>query len=72
MQPCFTGFYGAIERGEIMGEISKEAKRERATYMREYRRLHPEKTREINHRYWQKKAEQREAKQNAENAETDK
>ena len=61
-------FFTAIERGEMMEKISTEARRERAAYMREYRKKHPEKTREINRRYWQKKAEEREAKQDAENA----
>ncbi len=42
-----------------MEEISKEAKRERAAYMREYRRLHPEKTREINQRYWQRRVDRK-------------
>lgn len=50
-----------------MEQISKEAKRSRAEYMREYRRLHPEKTREINARYWEKKAAaEREVKLDAE------
>ena len=42
--------------------ISDEAKRERATYMREYRRKNPEKTREINRRYWEKRAKEKAAK----------
>ena len=47
---------------EIMTE---EAKKKRAEYMREYRRLHPEKTRDINRRYWEKRA-RKEAKKDAE------
>lgn len=54
-----------------MEKISTEARRERAAYMREYRKRHPEKTREINRRYWEKKANEREAKQDAENASTE-
>lgn len=44
-----------------MDIISEQAKRERASYMREYRRMHPEKTREINKRYWEKRARKKEA-----------
>jgi hypothetical protein len=36
--------------------LSKEAKRARAAYMREYRRKHPEKIKEIEQRKWERKA----------------
>lgn len=54
-----------------MEKISTGARRERAAYMREYRKRHPEKTREANRRYWEKKANEREAKTDAENASTE-
>ena len=37
--------------------MTPEAKRQRAAYMREWRRRHPEKTREYEAKKWQKKAD---------------
>ena len=54
-----------------MAEISIEAKRERAAYMREYRKRNPEKTREINRRYWQKKADRKKVNTDAETTRTE-
>ena len=42
-----------------MKPISDEAKQERAAYMREYRRKNPEKTKEINRRYWERRAKKK-------------
>lgn len=41
-----------------MTEAAKKARRE---YIRKWRRDHPEKVRETNRRYWEKKAAQMEA-----------
>lgn len=54
-----------------MTDFSEEAKKARAAYMRQYRKRFPERTREINRRYWQKRAEamrheESEVKDNAE------
>ena len=40
---------------------SEKAKKERAEYMREWRRKNPDKSREYMERYWMKKAAEREA-----------
>ena len=42
-----------------MKTISDAAKQERAAYMREYRRKNPEKTKEINRRYWENRAKKK-------------
>ena len=39
-----------------MEKMTDRAKQKRAAYMREYRRLHPDKIREINRRYWERLA----------------
>ena len=52
-----------------MDKLSEKAKMERASYMREYRKLHPEKMRDINRRYCEKRAAtQEEVKADAETA----
>lgn len=39
-----------------MQKSSEAARKARAAYMREYRKRNPEKTREINERYWERRA----------------
>lgn len=49
-----------------MSNLSEAARIERARYMREYRRKNPEKTKELNQRYWEKRAARKEADKDAE------
>ena len=39
-------------------ELSQEAKQARREYLREWRRSRPEKVREYNQRYWERKAQE--------------
>ena len=41
-----------------MKEISEKAKEAQRAYLREWRRKNPEKVRENNRRYWERKAQQ--------------
>ena len=41
-----------------MASMTNEAKAKRAEYMRQWRARNPEKVKEANRRYWQRKAEQ--------------
>ena len=41
-----------------MKEISEQAKAAQREYLREWRRRNPEKVRENNRRYWERKAEE--------------
>lgn len=41
-----------------MNELSEQARKLRNAYQRAYRRKHPEKLKEYNMRYWEKKAAQ--------------
>lgn len=41
-----------------MTELSNKAKEAQRAYLREWRRKNPEKVRENNRRYWERKAEQ--------------
>ena len=47
-----------MEKGAIVAAMTDEARAKRAEYMREWRKKNPEKVREANARYWQRKAEQ--------------
>lgn len=49
--------------GDLLDRTAKEA---RAAYQREWRKKNPEKVREINERYWLKRAEQELAKRASE------
>lgn len=49
-----------------MNNLSDTAKAARARYMREYRKKNPEKTKEMNHRYWEKRAAREEENKDAE------
>lgn len=46
-----------------MTELSNQAKEARRAYLREWRRKNPEKVRESNRRYWERKAAQLEPEQ---------
>lgn len=46
-----------------MMELSKQAKDAQRAYLREWRRKNPEKVRENNRRYWERKAAQLEQEQ---------
>lgn len=50
-----------------MNVKSEEARKAQAEYMREYRRRNPDKIREANRRYWEKKAKKQEAAKDADN-----
>ena len=52
--------------------MSEAARKAQAEYMRKYRKQNPDRIREINRRYWEKRAKkQQEAKEsNAENADS--
>ena len=41
-----------------MTELSNQAKEAQRAYLREWRRKNPEKVRESNRRYWERKAQQ--------------
>ena len=49
-----------------MSNLSEEAKQERAAYMREWRAKNPQKTKQMNRKYWEKRAARKEKKQDAE------
>ena len=48
-----------------MANLSDTAKEERARYMREYRKKNPDKTKEMNRRYWEKRAARKEENKDA-------
>lgn len=52
-----------------MGQMTKEARLEKAKYMREWRKQHPEKQREYEARKWQKVAEKKKQAREQEAAE---
>lgn len=45
-------------KGDFMTELSNQAKEAQRAYLREWRRKNPEKVRESNRRYWERKAQQ--------------
>ena len=45
-------------------ELKEKSRQERNAYFREYRRKHPEQTRRIRERYWEKRALKREGDEN--------
>lgn len=50
-------------KGDFMTELSNLAKEAQRAYLREWRRKNPEKVRESNRRYWERKAAQLEQEQ---------
>ena len=47
--------------------IDSNAAEKRRDYLREWRRKHPEKVKQYNESYWQRKAEQEQRRQDADN-----
>lgn len=45
-------------KDRALASLSAAAKKARAEYAKEWRKKNPDKQREINRRYWEKKAEQ--------------
>lgn len=49
-----------------MSNLSDAAKAERAEYMRKWRARNPQKTKQMNRKYWEKRAARKEESTNAE------
>lgn len=50
-------------------KLTEQARLERNKYYREYRAAHPEKTREVNRKYWEKRAAKTNEQGGSDNAE---